>query len=105
MKPSAYRSMVLAKEGKTKERDGNLKRWINEDWRNLTPYAFGITSLNKAPKCGDSSKNPRGQKSVCRPMKTVSKSTPVLATAYTKAQIKKAVSMKNEGKTIRWGVL
>jgi len=97
--------MVLAKEGKTKERDGNLKRWINEDWRNLTPYAFGITSLNKAPKCGDSSKNPRGQKSVCRPMKTVSKSTPVLATAYTKAQIKKAVSMKNEGKTIRWGVL
>ena len=30
LKPSAYMSMVLAKQGKTKKRDGNLREWIKE---------------------------------------------------------------------------
>ena len=105
MKPSAYRSMSLAKEGKTKERDGNLKRWINEKWVNLTPVALGIVSLRNAPACGDSSKNPRGQKSVCRPTVKVSKQTPVLAQTYTKKQIKKAIDIKNNGGRIIWSKL
>jgi hypothetical protein len=103
MKPSAYRSMNLAKRGKTNPQNvGGLRRWINEDWRNLTPYAFNITTLEGSPACGDSSKNPRGQKSVCRPLKAVSDKTPTLATAFTKQQIRKAVRLKNMGKVILW---
>jgi len=105
MKPSAYRSMSLAKQAKTKERDGNLKRWIDEKWINLTPVALGIVSLRNAPACGDSSKNPRNQKSVCRPTVKVSKQTPVLAQEYSKTQIKKAIELKNKGKRIIWSKL
>ena len=83
-KPSAYMSMVLAKQGKTKKRDGNLREWINERWINLTPYAFYKVTLKDSPECGDSSKNPKGMKSVCRPLRYVNKDTPDLATNYTK---------------------
>jgi len=103
MKASAYRSMNLAKQGKTNPQNkGGLRRWINEDWRNLTPYAYNITTLSGSPACGDSSKNPRGQKSVCRPMKAVSSNTPTLASTYTKKQIRKAVALKNKGQVIMW---
>lgn len=106
MKPSAYRSMSLAKQGKTDPKNkGGLKRWIEEKWINLTPYAFNITSLKDSPACGDSSKNPRGQKSVCRPMRTISRQTPTLATTYSKQQIRKAVALKNAGKRIDWSKL
>lgn len=106
MKNSAYRSMALAKQGKTKERDGNLKRWLNEKWINLTPYATGLIKYIKdSPKCGDSSKNPKGQKSICRPLKKVSQKTPKLATEYTKKQIQKALSIKNKGGVIQWNKL
>lgn len=101
IKHSAYRSMQLAKEGKTKNKDGNLKRWIQEDWRNLTPYAEGLTSLDETPECGKPHPEQKG-KSVCRPMKKVNEQTPNLASTYSKEQIKKAVELKNKGETIKW---
>ena len=104
-KPSAYRSMALARMGKTKKRDGNLRDWINERWINLTPYAFNKVTLKGSPECGDSSKNPKGQKSVCRPLKKIDKDTPTLASNYSKQQIRKAVSLKNQGKRIIWETL
>lgn len=104
MKHSAYRSMQLAKQGKTKKRDGNLRKWIDEDWRNLTPYAEGLTSLNETPECGKPHPDQKG-KSVCRPMKKINKSTPEIASTYSKDQIKKAVQSKNKGETIKWSKL
>ena len=110
MKPSAYRSMSLARQGKTDPKNkGGLKRWIEERWINLTPYAFNVVSLKESPKCGDSSLNPViggvRQKSVCRPMRTVSRQTPTLASAYTKKQIRRAIEMKNKGERINWAGL
>ena len=102
MKNSAYRSMKLAKEGKTKKRDGNLKRWINEEWVNLTPYAEGlIKSISDSPECGKPHPEQKG-KSVCRPLKKVSEKTPNIASSYSKEQIKKAVKKKNKGEIIKW---
>lgn len=106
MKHSAYRSMTLAKEGKTKpDPDKGLKRWINEKWINLSPVVAGITSLKNAPACGDSSKNPPGQKSICRPSIHVNEKTPKLASSYTMAQLRKAQQLKNKGLTIKWSIL
>ena len=103
---SAYRSMRIAKEGAMKSPNGGLRRWINEDWRNLTPYAFGVTTLAGTPECGDGRKNPvvRGvrQKSVCRPMRRVSRNTPVLAKTFSRSQVRKAVAKKNRGERIVW---
>ena len=96
--------MILAKEGKTKNRDGNLQRWIAEDWRNLTPYAEGLSSLDETPECGKPHPEQKG-KSVCRPMKKVNEQTPNLASTYSKEQIKKAVELKNKGLTIKWSEL
>ena len=105
MKHSAYRSMKIAKEGKTKNRDGNLRRWINEDWRNLTPYAEGlVNSIKDTPECGKPHPEQKS-KSVCRPLKKVSNQTPELATSYSKDEIKKAVEIKNNGETIKWSNL
>lgn len=101
MKHSAYRSMTLAKQGKTITK-GGLREWINEDWRNLAPVARGLTTLANAPKCGDPSKNKPGDKSICRPLKRVNNNTPPLAKTYTKAQLLKALEIKNQGKTINW---
>ena len=97
--------MQIAKEGKTKKKDGNLKRWINEDWRNLTPYAEGLVkSINETPECGKPHPKQKG-KSICRPYKKVSQSTPTLATNYSKEELKKAVEIKNRGETINWNKL
>ena len=103
-KHSAYRSMRIAEKGKAKTK-GGLRTWIDEKWINLSPYAYGVVPFNKSPECGDSSLNPKGVPSVCRPMKKKSKNTPTLANNYTKAQIRKAVEMKKKGKRIMWGEL
>lgn len=105
MKHSAYRSMKLAKEGKTKKRDGNLKRWIDEDWRNLTPFSEGlINTISESPECGKPHPKQKG-KSICRPLKKVNESTPEIATNYSREELKKAVKIKNKGETIKWNEL
>ncbi len=105
MKHSAYRSMQLAKENKTKKKDGNLRKWINEDWRNLTPYAENIVnSLKDTPECGKPHPRQKG-KTICRPLKKLDEKTPKLASSYSKKQLKEAVKLKNQGKRITWSKL
>lgn len=105
MKHSAYRSMQLAKENKTKKKDGNLRKWINEDWRNLTPYAENIVkSLKDTPECGKPHPKQKG-KTICRPLKRLDEKTPKLASSYSKKQLKEAINLKNQGKRITWSKL
>lgn len=94
MKPSAYRSMWLGRENKNKTENGGLRKWIDEDWRNLTPYALGLTSIKDTPKCGTRHPKQGNNPSVCRPFKEINK--------YTKQQIQKAIELKKKGKIIQW---
>lgn len=107
MKPSAYKSMHLAKQRKKKGviiTDYDLDRWIDEEWRNLTPY---ILNDNTFYKCGKKSKKQieLNIPSVCRPTIKISYKTPKLAQEYTKEQIKKAVNIKKKGERIKWNNL
>jgi len=98
MKSSAYKSMWIAKQGKTKNKDGNLKKWIDEEWLNLNALYLN----NKELPCGQKYK---GQKTptVCRPKKKVDKTTPTpLAYDLNKKQIEKAIKIKKQGKRIDW---
>ena len=99
--------MHLVQEKKNKTTNSGLGRWLyQEDWINLTPWAFGVVkSIKDSPKCGDSHLNPKGQKSVCRPNKKASKRTPKTASSFTKQQVKKAVRIKNKGERIDWNSL
>ena len=100
-KHSAYRSMKLASEGKTKPttkaNKGALKRWTDEQWLNLNALKDKGIEL----PCGTKYK---GQKepTVCRPKKKVNEKTPKLAKEFTKKQIEKAIEIKKKGKTIQW---
>lgn len=110
-KHSAYKSMQLVKKykdlggrisGKAK---GGTTRWNEEKWKNLTPYAIGnVKDIKKSPACGVKGKQ-GNNKSICRPTVKVSSKTPKLAQAYTKSQIKKAQTIKNNGKRINWSKL
>lgn len=103
-KHSAYRSMKLASEGKskptTKANKGALQRWSDEEWLNLNALILG-----KELPCGTKYK---GQKepTVCRPNKKVNEKTPKpLAKDLTKKQIEKAIEIKKKGKRIDWSKL
>lgn len=104
-KHSAYRSMKLASEGKTKPTNksnkGALQRWSNEEWLNLNALLY----LGMELPCGTKYK---GQKepTVCRPKKKISEKTPTpLAKDLTKTQIEKAIEIKKQGKRIDWSKL
>lgn len=104
-KHSAYRSMKLASEGKTKpvskSNRGALQRWSDEKWLNLNALIY----LGKELPCGTKYK---GQKepTVCRPKKKISEKTPTpLAKDLTKKQIEKAIEIKKQGKRIDWSKL
>lgn len=113
-KHSAYRSGVVMKTYKDKggkidskyesRSKGNLSKWFEEKWVNLTPYAEGLTKSRTAYKCGDTHPNQKN-KSVCRPSVKVSDSTPSLAQNFSKAKIMKAAKLKNKGQTIIWSKL
>lgn len=100
-KPSAYKSAFLVAEYKRlggrvdeSKSKGGLTRWFGkEQWKNLTPYAEGLTKSKTALPCGQKAKGQKGP-SVCRPKAETKK--------YTKAQIKKAVEIKKKGKQIDW---
>lgn len=105
MKPSAYKSMQLGKEGKIKDKNGGLDRWIRERWANLTPLTLGEKEFYE---CGEKSKKQmkiHNLPSVCRPTRKVNKDTPTLAKEYDLKQIKKAVEIKKKGKRIDWSKL
>jgi hypothetical protein len=106
MKNSAYRSMVLGKQNKTKstpEKKKQLKTWGDEKWLNLNALLIGL----ELP-CG---KKYKGQTTatVCRPKFDKSSKThktpEPLAYNLTKKQIKKAIQIKEKGKRIKWAGL
>ena len=106
MKNSAYRSMRLGKEHKTKttpEKARRLKIWGREKWLNLNALLVGL----ELP-CGTKY---AGQKTptVCRPKydkTTKTHKTPKpLAYDLTKAQIRRAIAIKKRGLRIRWSEL
>lgn len=108
-KHSAYKSMALIKLYKEKggkideiKSKNGTKKWIKEDWRNLTPVALGVLDLSNAPKCGIKYKN---MPSICRPTKRIDNSTPSLAQSYNRNQLKKALEQKKKGNAILWNKL
>ena len=104
-KHSAYRSMKLASEGKSKptnkDNKGALLRWSKEEWLNLN----ALKDIGKELPCGTKYK---GQKepTVCRPKKKISSQTPTpLAKDLTKKQIEKSIEIKKKGGRIIWAEL
>ena len=99
-KHSAYRSMRLKGNKTTPQEKADLIRWENEKWQNLTAK---ITDNKKLP-CGTKGKKQMelGLPSICRPTIKVNNKTPILASSYTKTQIKKAINIKKDGSIIKW---
>jgi hypothetical protein len=104
-KHSAYRSMKLASEGKSKPTNksnkGALQRWTDEEWLNLN----ALKDIGKGLPCGTKYK---GQKepTVCRPKYKINEKTPKpLAGQLTKKQIEKAIEIKKKGGRIIWAEL
>jgi hypothetical protein len=106
-KPSAYRSMQIAKLrgyscNKTKKNEKDLQKWILEKWINLTAR---ITDGDKFYKCGEKGKQQKllNLPSVCRPsVKIDSTTSKPLAGELTNKQIEKAIKIKQSGKRINW---
>lgn len=102
MKPSAYKSMWLAKENKGKgENKGGLKKWINEEWLNLN----SLYKTGKELPCGQKYKG-QTEPTVCRPKNDLSdknhKTPKPLAYDLTKKKVQKAINIKKQGKRIDW---
>ena len=111
-KHSAYKSMYLVKEyerlgGKInpKLKKDRLSIWNKEQWKNLTPYALGLTNNKFEFACGDAPKKQKKIPSICRPTKKINKDTTSLAQEFTKKQIIKALEIKKKGKRINWDKL
>ena len=111
-KHSAYKSMYLVKEyerlgGKINQKlkRGGLATWNKEKWKNLTPYALGLTNDKFKYECGNDPKIQKNNPSICRPTKKINKDTPSLAQEFTKKQIIKALEIKKKGKRINWDKL
>ena len=110
-KPSAYRSMALIKKykqlgGRINEniKKGGTGLWLEEKWKNLTPYVEGLVpSISKTPVCGKRHPDQKGP-SICRPT-IKKKGTTSLAQDFTKSQMKKAVDIKKKGGIIKWNFL
>jgi len=106
-KPSAYRSMKLAKLGltkpTTKANRGALLDWTRQKWLNLT----ALLTDKKELACGTKGKKQKelGLPSVCRPSVRTNKKTPMLAKEFSNKQIKKAIELKKKGKRIDWSEL
>tara|TARA_Y100000114_G_C11665376_1_gene281112 strand:+ start:408 stop:806 length:399 start_codon:yes stop_codon:yes gene_type:complete len=110
-KPSAYRSMALIKKYKElggrvdeSKKRGGTDLWLEEKWKNLTPYVEGLVpSISKAPVCGKRHPDQKAP-SICRPT-IKKKGTTSLAQDFTKAQMKKALDIKKKGGVIKWNFL
>jgi len=107
-KHSAYRSMKLGADGKTKpttkENKGALQRWTDEKWINLTAK---LTDKKELP-CGTKGKKQQEQDlpSVCRPKYKINEKTPKpLVSQITTRQINKAIELKKKGYRIIWSEL
>jgi hypothetical protein len=97
-KPSAYRSMKLAKLGltkpTTKANRGALLNWGREKWLSLN----ALRDLGIKLPCGTKYKG-QTEPTVCRPSIRINKKTPKpLASELTDKQITKAIAIKKKGK-------
>ena len=88
---SAYRSMAIVKRykelggkytGRKKSAKGTT-RWLEERWIQVVPFV----TLGKVVSCGASNR----RKHACRPLKRVSKKTPVTVSEVVKAHGRPAV--------------
>lgn len=102
-KHSAYKSMKRRKLNKLidKSKSQELINWSLERWQNLTAK---ITDPKKFYNCGTKAPNQikKGLPSVCRPTKKINNKTPILASSFSLAQIKKAIKQKQLGHRIDW---
>ena len=107
-KPSAYRSMQIAKirgySGNTNKNknENELEKWILARWQNLTAK---LTDGDRFYKCGEKGKNQKllNLPSVCRPSVRIDEKTPTpLSGQLTTKQIQKAIKIKQTGKRINW---
>lgn len=103
--PSAYASSWITREykkrgGKFSKRTGKLNRWYAEKWIQVIPYLRD----NKQVECG---KDPGGTKA-CRPLKRISKKTPItikeLLKIYKKEELLKLAKKKRQDmkKRVTW---
>jgi len=88
-----------------KLKKNGLSKWNKEMWVNLTPYALDITNNKFKYECGEKPKSQKKEPSICRPTKKINNKTPSLAQDFTKKQIKKALKIKKDKKTIVWNKL
>jgi len=92
-KPSAYRSMQLAKLGLSKptnkDNKGALIRWTKENWVNLN----ALKDMGIYIPCGKKYKG-QTEPTVCRPRKESGN--------ITKKKIEKAIEIKKKGQRINW---
>ena len=106
-KPSAYRSMKLAKLGlskpTTKANRGALLDWTRERWQNLT----ALLTDDAFYECGTKGKKQKelGLPSVCRPTIRINDKTPKLAQEFTERQIRQAIEIKKKMQRINWAEL
>jgi len=106
-KPSAYRSMKLAKLGlskpTTKANRGALLDWTRERWQNLT----ALLTDDAFYECGTKGKKQKelGLPSVCRPTIRINDKTPKLAQEFTEKQIRQAIELKKKMQRINWSEL
>lgn len=98
-KHSAYRSMAVMKQykemgGKLKGKDtkGGTQKWLQEKWKNLTPYVEGLAKKTEYV-CGQKHPQQKGE-SICRPLKEIK--------MFDDKQLKKAYDMKQKGLRIDW---
>lgn len=112
-KHSAYKSMYMMEQyeklggriNKNLKKSGTDK-WLNENWKNLTPIAMGIESnIKNLTACGEKHPKQKKNPTICRPTKKVNKDTPKLAQSFSKSQIKKALEIKKKGNRINWNKL
>ena len=107
-KPSAYRSMQLAKlklsQPTTNKNKDNLITWKKEMWQNLTAK---LTDGDKFYNCGNKGKNQikMDLPSVCRPSVRINDKTPKIANEFSNEQIRKAIKIKKQGNIIKWNEL
>lgn len=105
--PSAYASGQVVQEylrmgGKysRQKSNSNLKRWYNEDWRNVCEK----TKTGKYKKCGriNATTDPKDYP-YCRPLNRVTKKTPVTIKEIPKQTLKRMCSKKRKSMKISKG--
>lgn len=104
IKHSAYASMKYGDKTSNKK-SGDMKRWMQERWRNLTPLILNDKTFYVCGKQSDEQKK-QNLPSVCRASIKINDKTPTpLSGDISMQKIKKAVNIKKKGERIKWNEL